>query len=88
MAINHIYQDLLPAVTSYGCGSAVDWQQVFSVIRSCTQSSVGEGVVGGLASGAVLIYRESVRAMCTADRVAAGVDPEINEDLRGRTCTP
>jgi hypothetical protein len=88
MARNHIFRDLLPAVIRYGCGSEQDWKSVFQSITNCTGQTFGNSLEKTLASAPVFLYRQTVRAQCVAARVSAGLDPSINNDLRGRSCSP
>jgi hypothetical protein len=40
MARNHIFDDLLPALTQSGCGETTDWSQVYEAIEQCTGATL------------------------------------------------
>lgn len=88
MARNHIFNDLLPSVVSAGCGSESDWAQVFGIISQCTQQTFGSSIERTLATAPVYLYRQAVRASCITARSSAGLDPAINLELKGKSCTP
>lgn len=88
MARNHIFRDLLPALVQSGCGSESDWSQVFQTITQCTGQIFESSLEKTLASAPVYVYRQVVRSACIASRAAAGLDPEINLSLKGKSCAP
>jgi hypothetical protein len=89
MARHHILFDLLPAVVRYGCGSESDWALVFNEITACSQKVLEvNGTWARVIVAPIYGYREIVRAACVMSRVSAGLPSDINEDIKGKVCTP
>jgi len=86
----HIFNDLVPTLTAYGCGSTNDWNQVFNAIKTCTTQTVGVyfSGAGAVAYAGVYLARQVARVGCTTGRAAAGQNVDINGNLAGYTCTP
>jgi hypothetical protein len=92
MAFNHIFQDLIPALEKSGCGSSADWEKVFSVIETCTSDVLANvtpvGVASLLGSKGAQAYRTAARTACQASRKFAGLNVEIDNNLKGKVCKP
>lgn len=91
MAMNHIYNDLIPALSKTGCGSDSDWNKIFEVIKTCTAGNLPGGAPLGssqVAALAVYRYRQDARSACTASRSSAGLPIDINPSSQGLVCTP
>lgn len=86
MARNHIFNDLLPALQKFGCGSDADWNQVFLRIQGCTSQRFDNVVESAATSWMIYLYRQVVRNKCTQTRLSLNQNQEINNDLAGRGC--
>jgi hypothetical protein len=86
MARNHIFDDLIPALTRSGCGSDGDWGLVYETIEQCTGASLGSRLEQSASSGVVWVYRNAARAACQGSRTLNGLPTDINLDLKGRIC--
>lgn len=88
MSKYHIDVDLLNALAKSGCGSQNDWNQVFESIRQCTVTAFSNSVEQVAAGLRVKQLRDKVRGQCIAVRQAKGLNPDINDALKGKTCAP
>lgn len=86
---HHIHRNLLSTLVQFGCGTDADHNLVFEVAfseRSACMSGGGTSLRRGLSRRAIYEWRTYVRQQCLEQRQAAGLDPFINDDLRGQTC--
>ena len=80
MAEYHIKADLADALTQHGCGTESDWNKVFDVISNC-ETTGSPGI-----REQVYAHRQEARATCLYRRNAMGLEPFIEQPLRGQVC--
>ncbi len=84
----HITADLLPSLSTHGCGTERDWEQVFDRIKGCTSQSFSSPWEAEFANAIVYLARSYARDQCFAERQSRGVDRFIEPALAGRECRP
>jgi hypothetical protein len=91
MAKNHIYKDLIPALVKAGCGTDSDWQGVYEIIKTCTSETMPDNappLSSQVAAFQVYRYRQEARQACSSARTAANTPVQINDNAKGKICTP
>jgi hypothetical protein len=90
LANRNIRFDLTDALVAYGCGTEHDWNMIFDVNFSIASQCLPARTMPRTRlamSYSMKAFRTLTRNTCIARRTAAGLDPFINNDLRGQSCT-
>lgn len=88
LATHNIRTDLTEALVEYGCGTQSDWDLIqevnFSIRSQCLPEAPPRTRYA--LSLSMKAVRTETRRTCIERRTAAGLDPFINNELRGKTC--
>lgn len=87
---HHIINDLVPALSTYGCGSDADWDKVYGVLKTCAAEAMAPYFPGAIEISQLSVYalRQGARGLCITNRTLAGLPININPPLKGQVCTP